>query len=156
MATWQNSDGLLVRFGTDIGTRGNKAGVTSTLGKRKELVLTVSLPGLGASGTSYTADLNNDGTLDGFSGLDAFLPSGVKIIECSVFASTAAAGGTNYQIGTYQVGGTVDDADGLYTTAGAQGAQVGTKLTADRYVGVLVSGTYTAGVLEIRVVYETV
>lgn len=156
MATWQNSDGLLVRYGTDQGARGNKAGVTSTMGKQKELVLTVSLPGLGANGTSYTADLDNDGTNDGFSGLDSFLPANAKIIACTVFASTAAAGGTNYQIGTYQVAGTVDDADGLMTTLGAAGAQVGTKLTADRYVGVLVSGTYTAGVLEIRVVYETV
>lgn len=152
--TWQNSDGLYIRYGTAQGVRGERAGVTSMGGKLQELVLTVPLAG--AARTIYTADLNNDGTLDGFSGLDGFIPSGAKIVETTVFASTAAAGGTNYAVGTYQVNGTAIDADGLITTLGAAGALAGTNTTAANYVSVVTTGTYTAGVLEIRVVYETV
>jgi hypothetical protein len=76
MPTYINQDGLEVRFGADIGNRGAKAGVTTGSGKRRELVLTVDLVALGAGGTSFTADLNNDGTKDGFNPSNTPLPVG--------------------------------------------------------------------------------
>lgn len=148
---WVNSDGLLVRFGPNQGVRGGKAGVTTGSGKHRELVLTVDLTGVAR--TIYTADLDGNGTPDGFSGLDLPLPNGAVIISQRVVVKTTLAGGTNYAVGTYQKNGTVDTAAGIRTTAGADGTQVGTQLTADRYVGVVTTGTYTAGKVEIIVTY---
>lgn len=154
MGTWYNSDGLLIRYAGDQGKRSAKVGSVDTCGKLRELVFDVDLSLLGANGTSYSTDRNNDGAVDGFCGLDGFIPAGPKIKEVSIVTVTTPAGGTNYQIGTYSEDGTVDDADGLWTTLGAAGAQVGTSLAALRYIGVKVAGTYTAGKLSVRVVYE--
>ncbi len=151
MATQVNSDGLLIRFGRDQGVRGNKAGVTTSTTKYNELVLEVSLAG--AARTLYSTDLNNDGTLDGFSGLDTPLPAGALILDQHVIVTEALAGGTNYAVGTYAANGTVDDADGIRTTAGADGVQIGTTLTALKHVGVVTTGTYTAGKVKIIIQY---
>lgn len=153
---WVNKDGLVVRFGPNQGVRGARSGVTTGAGKRRELVLTVELTGVAR--TIYTADLNNDGTNDGFAptngtGLDTALPSGAVILKQTVRNIVTPAGGTNFAVGTYQANGTVDDADGIRTTAGADGVQVGTQLAASRYVGVVTTGTYTAGRVQIVVEY---
>lgn len=152
--TWVNKDGLVVRFGTEQGKRGARAGSTQSNSKEQELILTVDLEG--PARTIYTIDNNNDGTLDGFSGLDGALPVNALVRGVEVITLETPAGGTNYAIGTYQKNGTVDDADGLRTTAGAAGVQVGTQLTAARYVSVVTTGTYTAGILKIIVRYTTV
>lgn len=151
MSTAVNSDGLLVRFGRDQGVRGNKAGVTNSLNKRQELIIEATLKG--AARTLFTTDRNNDGTLDGFSGLDAYLPAGARITKQDVIILETPAGGTNFAVGTYQLNGTADDAAGIRTTAGADGAQVNTQLSAARYVGVVTTGTYTAGRVKIIVEY---
>ncbi len=151
MATEVNSDGLMVRFGRDQGVRGARAGVTTSTTKLNELILEVDLEGVAR--TIYTADLNNDGTADGFSGLDGYLPANSVILDQNVIVLETLAGGTNYAVGTYQEDGTVDDADGIRTTAGADGVQVGTQLTAKRFVGVVTTGTYTAGRVKIIVQY---
>lgn len=148
---WVNGDGLLVRFGPNQGNRNGRAGVTTGSGKVRELVFTVDLTG--AARTIYTSDLNNDGTLDGFSSLDTPIPAGALIVAQRVVTKVTPAGGTNYTVGTYQKAGTVDDADGIRVTAGTDGAQIGTQLTADRYLGVVTTGTYTAGTLEVLVTY---
>ena len=148
---WVNKDGLLVRFGPNQGVRGGRAGVTMGAGKRRELVLTVDLTG--PAGTRYTADLNNDGTNDGFSGLDTPLPAGALIISQHIRTLVTPAGGTNYSVGTYQQNGTVDTAAGLVTTAGANGTQIGTQIAADRFVAVTTTGTYTAGKVQIVINY---
>ena len=153
MATWTNPDGLEVRFGNDIGKRGSKAGVTTGAGKRRELVLTVDLPSLGAGGTGFTADIDNDGTLDGFNPSNTPLPAGAKIVLVTPIVLTTPAGGTSFSLGTYQENGTVDDAAGLWTDAGAAGAQVGATLTAARFVAAKATGTYTAGVVKFIVEY---
>ena len=149
---WVNSDGLLVRFGPNQGVRGAKAGVTTGAGKRRELVFTVDLAG--PARTIFTADLNNDGTNDGFSGLDTPLPAGALILSQQVRTLITPAGGTNFAVGTYQKNGTLDTAAGIRTTAGANGTQVGTQLTADRYLAVTTTGTYTAGRVQIIVEYD--
>lgn len=151
MGTWFNQDGLEVNFDKSIGVRGDKAGTTQSNSKEQELVLRVVLTG--AARTIYTADRNNDGTLDGFSQKDGFLPAGALITDQRVIELVAPAGGTNYAVGTYALAGTVDDADGIRVTAGTNGAQVGTKLAARKNVGVVTTGTYTAGEIEIIVRY---
>lgn len=151
MPTWTNPDGLPVRFGVDQGDRKNRAGVTTGAGKRRELVLFVTLTG--AARTIYSADLNNDGTLDGFNGLDTLLPAGAVIKAQTVEVIETPAGGTNYAVGTYQVNGTVDDADGIRTTTGTDGVQIGTQLAAARAVSVVTTGTYTAGKIKVVVEY---
>src|SRR5258705_354993 len=117
--SYVNNDGLEVRFGTDIGNRGAKAGVTTGSGKRRELVLIVDLVALGAGGTSFTADLNNDGTKDGFNPSNTPLPVGAIIVDkATIINLTTPAGGTSYSVGTWQEVGTVVDAD-VYVANGA-------------------------------------
>ena len=159
MATYINQDGLEVRFGSDIGNRGAKAGVTTGAGKRRELVLDVDLVALGAGGISFTADLNNDGTKDGFNPSNTPLPIGAVIDQVRIITLTTPAGGTSFAVGTYQENGTVVDADGIWTDAGAAGAQVGAVVasaTGPWYVAVDATGTYTAGRIKIVVEYITV
>jgi hypothetical protein len=155
MAIWTNPDGLEVRFGHDIGKRGFKAGVTTGAGKRRELVLDVDLVALGAGGTGFTSDLNNDGTKEAFNPSNTPLPIGAVIDQVRVVTIVAPAGGTSYAVGTYKEDGTVVDADGILTDAGAAGAQVGTA-TGPWYVTVDATGTYTAGRVKIVVEYITV
>jgi len=156
MATWTNPDGLEVRFGSSIGDRGQKAGVTTGAGKRRELVLEVDLAALGAGGTGFTADLNNDGTLDGFNPSNTSLPANVKLLSLNEIILETPAGGTSYTIGTFQENGTIDDVDGIRTSAGAAGAQIGTVLTAARFVAAVATGTYTAGRVKVIIEYMTV
>jgi hypothetical protein len=151
---WTNPDGLTVRFGTEQGQRLSRAGVTTGAGKRRELVLRVDLTGVAR--TIYNADPGNTGTNTAFDdGLNTPLPAGAVIVGQRVVNVITPAGGTNYAVGTYQGNGTVDTAAGIRTTAGVDGTQVGTQLTADRYVGVVTTGTYTAGTIEIIVEYMT-
>lgn len=154
MATYVNQDGLEIRFGSDIGNRGDKAGVTTGAGKRRELVLLVDLEG--AARTTFTADLNNDGTKEAFNSSNTPLPANVLIDQVRVITTETPAGGTNWSVGTFTEAGVAVDADGLVTTAGAAGAQVGTQTTAAWYVAVTTTGTYTAGKLKIVVEYITV
>jgi hypothetical protein len=156
MPTYVNQDGLEVRFGADIGKRGFKAGVTTGAGKRRELVLDVDLKALGANGTGFTADLNNDGTPDGFNPSNTALPINVRIDKVSAVVIQTPAGGTSYQLGTFLENGTAVDDDGLLTTAGAQGAQVGTMSgSSELFVAPKVVGTYTAGRIKFVVEYVT-
>jgi hypothetical protein len=153
---WVNSDGLIVRFGPNQGIRGARAGVTMGAGKHRELVLTVDLAG--PAGTRYTADLNNDGVNEAFapangSGLDTPIPAGAVITSQRVRTLVAPAGGTSFTIGTYLANGTADNATGIRTAAGTDGAQVGTQLAAARFAGVTTTGVYTAGRIQVVVSY---
>ena len=150
-STWVNDDGLLVRYGLNQGKRDNKAGHTSSNGKEQELVLELTLTG--AARTLYSTDLNNDGTKNGFSGLDATLPAGAIITGQRSVVLETPAGGTNYAVGTYVAAGTVVDADGIRTTAGADGALVGTQLAAAAHVTAVTTGTYTAGKVKVIINY---
>lgn len=155
MPTWTNPDGLTVRYGADQGKRGTRAAVTTGAGKRRELVLLVDLTG--PARTIYTADPGNTGTNTAFNdGLNTPLPANSIPLSQKVIVLTTPAGGTNYAVGTYQANGTVDTAAGIRTTAGADGTQIGVQLTADRYVSVVTTGTYTAGLLKIIIDYDTV
>jgi len=151
MATFINADGQLVRFGRDQGLRGSKTAVTTSTTKVNEMVLTVDLAG--AARTVFSTDRNNDGTVDGFSGLDTPLPAGSVILSQDAIVITTPAGGTNFVVGTYQVNGTAIDADGIRVAAGTNGAQIGTQLAADSFVAVTTTGTYTTGTVKIVIRY---
>lgn len=149
--TWVNDDGLLVRYGLNQGKRNAAAGVTNSTSKQQELVLEVELTG--AARTIYSTDLNNDGTNDGFSGLDTTLPAGAVITGQRVVVLETPAGGTNYTVGTFQANGTAVDADGIRVAAGTNGALVGTQLAAAANVTAVTTGTYTAGKVKVIVDY---
>ena len=151
MAEFLNADGQVIRFGRDQGKRGARAGVTTSTTKMNELVLTIDLEG--AAGARFTMDRTGDGTNDGFSGLDTPIPARARIISQNVIELEAPAGGTNFTVGTFQINGTAIDADGIRVAAGTNGAQVGTQLTQDSYVGVTTTGTYTAGIYKVIVEY---
>lgn len=154
--TWVNNDGLVVRFGTEQGKRGDRAATTRTSGKTNELILRCDLAG--PARTAYTMDRNNDGTKDGFSGLDPKIPAGAKIVSVRFIEEEAEAGGTAWEVGTYQLNGTAIDIDGLVNdNAGTPeaGDDVGTQYTADSYVTFVTTGTYTAGKFTVIVEYIT-
>lgn len=152
---WHNSDGLPVRFGGSQGRRKNtvsgagRLGVLKNDGEIMEAVMTVDLAG--AARTLFPADRNNDGTMDGFEkGLDTFLPNGATVKEVMVEPIVAAAGGTSYSLGTYQVDGTTISATALIN-AGTPATNV--SITQDSFLAVSTVGTYTAGKLRIVVRY---
>lgn len=156
MPTFVNADGLEVRFGSDIGARGGKAGVTTGAGKRRELVLLVDLKALGADGTGFTADLNNDGTKDGFNPSNTPIPANVRIKDVSMVQLEAPAGGTSFTVGTFLENGTAVDDDGILVAAGTAGAQIGTMSGASElFVAPKATGTYTAGKFKVVVEYIT-
>ena len=151
MGSWMNQDGLLVRYGTDQGKRGSKGGVTTDTTKVNEFVLELSLAG--PARTIYSTDRNNDGTVDGFSGLDTAIPAGAKVLSADVIPLVAPAGGTSYTVGTFALDGTAVDADGILDSTGAEGALVGTALSSAAYVTAVTTGTYTAGKVKVVIRY---
>lgn len=171
MTTWQNADGLQVRFGgfhADPAERSNKAASVVNAGARKEIVVDFDLTLLGADGVSFTSDLNNDGTKNGFNSGDTFIPAGASVESCKVIMNTAAAGGTSLAVGTHELDGTAIAPYGLVTpsngatanlTVGTivtgSGADIGEHVhaTKDGYVSLTVAGTFTAGTGRVVITY---
>jgi hypothetical protein len=166
---WQNADGLQVPFGnywSDPTNFVNKAKkVSEGAAVVKQLIVDVDFTRIPTGTVSYSADLNNDGTADGFHDGDTRLPANASVLRAVFVASEAAVGGTSFTIGTYNKAGTAIAATGLFTategvianinaigkrTYGA-GALVSTAVgtagvgTANAYVGVSTTGTFTAG-----------
>lgn len=176
-APWTNPDGLQVKFPNYYKDPANfinrPRAIASKGGLVKEIVIDYDLARLGADGVSYTSDLNNDGTLDGFHTGDCALPAYASVLRVTVVAKTAAAGGTSVTLGTFGLTGTAIDADGLITategvvanlntiggrTYGA-GAYVATSAdtasigSADGYLALTAAGTFTAGTGRILIEY---
>ena len=156
MAQWVNSDGLPVFFGQDQGRRkqvatgAGRLGVVKNDGEIQEAVLQLDLTG--AARTMYTEDLNNDGTMDGFSmGLDTFLPNNAVIKEVIVETLVAPAGGTSYSVGTYQANGTAISATALVNAGTPMSSPF--QLTQNAYVTGSTVGTYTAGSILVIIRY---
>ena len=163
MAQWQNDDGLTVRFGQDQ-ARETKSLMAPPVGVGpvRYMVCDLNYDDL----PTYTTDLNNDGTKNGFSDQDAYIPSGSYITRAWIIVETAFASGTSYNIGLYQQSGTVIDADGIDAAVAVaalaanqavdcDGQLVGTQdlLTADAYLVVAATGTFTAGKAKIVIEY---
>ena len=159
---WYNKDGLLVQFGNDHNDRANQdnlAMAPSTMGSEKELIVNVVLDRLG-TGVSYSTDIDNDGTKDGFNTGDPFIPAGAVVTSCELYMSETAVGvNAVLEVGSYQLDGTVIDANGfIASTATAAlaagvgiegaGADIGEAVstTLDAYIGVDVNtAAFTAG-----------
>jgi hypothetical protein len=172
---WQNKDGLQVKFGSDWRRPPvNVVRSVNSTGPIKELVLDVDLTRIADGTVTYTSDLNNDGTLDGFNTGDVYLPANANVLSCDMIVKVAAAGGTSIKIGTFGLTGTaIDDDFFVTTTEGAKakidtvgartaGAGVGVTQpgdetagvgTADAYIGITGAGTWTAGKLLVIIRY---
>lgn len=165
---WTNSDGLNVRFPSDFIANPravNRATALRKSGATQEIEIDVDLTKIPTTTVSYTSDLNNDGTLDGFNDGDTYLPANSSVTKVTWISKDAAAGGTSFVVGTYLQAGTAISANSLLTategvlaninaagkrvygagalvaaTAGTAG--VG---TADAYIGISTTGTFTAG-----------
>jgi hypothetical protein len=154
---YHNPDGLPVRFGRSQGRRKNtvsgagKLGAVRTSGETKTVELNVDL--VGAARTLYTADRNNDGTMDGFEkGLDSFIPNGAVVTGVTVMTIVAPAGGTSYSLGTYQVDGTAISATALIN-AGTLATFPLAAIAQDSFITASTVGTYTAGKLKFIIHY---
>ena len=166
MAQWQNNDGLTVRFGQDQARETQSLmGKTGQVGPKEYMVVDINWDDL----PTFTTDLNNDGTNNGFSDQDAYIPAGSYITKASLIVETtfASAGATTLSIGTAVKAGTALDADGIDATiakaalasglaVACDGAQVaGTVLvTSDAYLTTTVAtGPYTAGKAKLIIEY---
>ena len=161
MGTWNNADGLYIEYGRANKGKPWRPYSVKSFGAQKEVVFEFDLANeVFDAGVTYTADLNNDGTLDGFTLGDFAIPDQAIIDSCDVYMSDeAGAGGTSVAVGTFTLDGTAIDADGLLTAtegavaaltantkvAGSSGAQLGAGVTQAAYVAMTVAGTFTAG-----------
>ncbi len=157
MGNFTNADGLQNQYGPqDVSVVG------TTAATKFSMVIDWQFDNL----PSFTADLNNNGTLNGFSGADAKIPAGAFITNAYIVVTTAFAGGTSYNIGTYNEAGSVLDADGIdaaVATAalaankavvcnGDSVAGVDTEAV-DSFVVIAATGTYTAGAAKLYIEY---
>lgn len=163
---WTNADGLQVRFGqdwVDPALRKNRAGSLRVAGARKQIEVDVDLKYL-PTGVNFSADLNNDGTKDGFYNGDVSIPANSSITDVFLVMGEGAVGGTSIAVGLFQANGTAISATGLITaTAGVTAnmalgdringdgaftaATAGTNgIGANRgFIGITTVGTFTAG-----------
>lgn len=157
MGNWTNNDGLQVQYGEQ-----DVARVGGVHAPSKRIVIDFDFSDL----PSFTADLNNDGTKNGFFGGDANVPAGAFITNAYIIVTTPFAGGTSYNIGTYEADGTVIDADGIDAAVAVadlaankavvcDGASVGGVITYanDGYVVIAATGTFTAGEAKLVIEY---
>jgi len=168
MSQWQNADGLTVKFAgyfRDPANATNKVHDLRVAGAIKQLEVDFDLTRIPTGTVSYTTDLNNDGTKDGFNIGDGYLPANSSVLRVTIVATEAAVGGTSFTVGTYGLAGTAIAATGLVTATEAvlanvnavgkrvfgNGALVAAAAgtvgvgTADAFIGISTTGTFTAG-----------
>jgi len=173
---WTNADGLQVAFPNYFASYPrlpNQARALDTSGAIKVLEIDYDLTLIPTGTVSYSSDANNDGTFDGFSNADTYIPANATVLRTTVVAVNAAAGGTSFTVGTYTRAGAAIAATGLVTAtegvlaninaagkrifgAGALcAATAGTAGVgnADAYIGIATTGTFTAGVGRILIEY---
>lgn len=166
-APWTNADGLLVKFPTyykDSGNYVNRFRSVNTEGGRKLAVADVDFTKIATGTVTYTSDLNNDGTNDGFSEGDFYLPANAHVLSVYFVSTETGVGGTSFTVGTYDKTAGAISATGLVTaTEGVVANQTIGKIiygagaltattagtagvgSADAYPAISVTGTYTAG-----------
>lgn len=160
---WTNADGLQVRFDSEKGNHDYAWAVTSENGKVVEASLKLRLADLGANGTSFTADNDRNGVLDGFRTHDFRIPAGYVVEACRVIVKEAAVGGTSIAVQSYNEAGAVQTANAYFTaTQGATanltlnsavlgtGTAVGVRSAATVIPAVVAVGTFTAGIIEVH------
>lgn len=170
-STQTNADGLTVKMHGEYEVTAknfvNRLKMVNTDGFVKQAVFELDLAQVGASTTWFPADLNNDGTNDGFSGEESCIPLGSSIVKVTCITTEVAVGGTAFELGTFNADGTATnlDADGLIDGASegvianmgalgeiiiGNGAQVADTsgvvgIGAKAYVAATTDGTFTAG-----------
>jgi hypothetical protein len=163
MVQWTNDDGLQVPFGQDQARETASIPGKAVGGVKQYMVVDINFDDL----PTFTADLNNDGTRNGFSDSDDYIPAGSYITKASLIVETLFAGGTSYNIGTYEQDGTLIDVDsidaavaltvidGANDVVACDGALVGGILstTLDSYLVVAATGTFTAGKMKLVIEY---
>jgi len=132
VATWLNPDGLYKKFGT-LKTVPNTGGEYRTAGGLREIELTVTLAGLTTSPV-----VQND---------EVFYPIGMQLQEVETEVQTAAVGGTSLSMGLMSTDRTTVTGNGLSNTF------VAAVNTVPGYITALAAGTYSAGVLKVRIRY---
>lgn len=152
---WTNSDGLVVQFGPHDGDNHNMAAQASTMSPTQEVVLNIVATSL--SDTAVPTNLNQA----------ARIPANSLILSADLIvdaAFTTSASGT-LDIGTYDSAGAAVDDDGIDaaiadssltadTRIACDGAQIGTVVTADRWVAATYdTGAFTAGTAKLVVRY---
>ena len=145
-ATWTNSDGLVVGFGTRTNDN-DIAGVVGGSGAVKTMVVELKdATGLEAVGSVTTASINPQSVM---------LPRGSRILEASFTATVAftSGGSGTLEIGTHSAAAVDDDPNGIdaaiaKTALDAIGASVGCD-------GALVGGVTTAGAASTSDVHVT-
>lgn len=156
MTQWTNDDGLQVPFGQDQARETSDIpGKTANNGPVSYLVMDVTA----GDEPDYTADLNNDGTNNGFSDSDVYIPTGSFITRAIWINEVGFAGGTDYDIGLFEKDGTVINVDGIeeallvsvinvdLDAVLLDGDEIGGILltTKDSYIKFTPNGTFTAG-----------
>lgn len=174
---YQNADGLTVLQPSDFQKNPNSENRATSLrvaGAKKQLEIDVNFKKLSANGgNNFTADLNNDGTLDGFHTGNVYLPAYSSVLSAVLVVSEAATGGTSYTVGTRTVAGAAIADTGLITategvianidTIGKRvygaGALVSTSAgtasvgSADAFIYIATTGTFTAGKARLIIEY---
>ncbi len=164
MGTWLNSDGLYIKYGTDLGVSGSAAGEYKTFGPARMIEVEVELSELTATET-----ILNDVT---------WLPANCQIERVDVVTEVAAATGTAIDVGFIRRDRTTEeDYDGLLaafptaqmnavgelisfyeshtvpTTMTGTGALVGQTLANDSFISASRTDAtaFTAGRVKIRI-----
>lgn len=176
-AEYINEDGLPIKYGNYWNDAKNFANVPRAIagkgGTVKEIVIDYDLALLGANGVSYSSDLNNDGTRDGFTRGDCGLPAFASVLRATLLVTEAAAGGTSVKLGTFLLNGTavsdnsiITATEGVLANLDTKGARVygaGALVSAtaetpsvganDVYLALTAAGTFTAGKGRILIEY---
>jgi len=166
--SWQNDDGVYIRYGLERAAV-KDSGVTTKEVLRYLVVDLSVVKGL----PTFTADLNNNGTNNGFAGDDAYIPAGSYITKATLVTTTAFVtdDSATLDIGLAQLAGTVIDVDGI-DDAIAVGAMAANKVVLcngalvggvdgvganDAYVYTTQNtGTFSAGAAKLVIEYITV
>lgn len=165
--TWQNKDGLTVRYPDYYKSPANfvnRPRALNTDGAIKQIVIDYDLTKIADGTVGYPYDLNNDGTNDGFNTGEVYIPANSSILRAVVLSTETASGGTSFALGTFTLTGSEIDANGIVTDTEAvtanlvkgdrvygNGAYVAATTgtngigAADGYLALTVTGTFVAG-----------
>lgn len=158
--TWLDPDGLYRKYGT-AKAAASAGGDYLSFGETREVEVKIDLTTL----TSSAAVVSNADNI--------FFPSDMLIEQVEVFTETGATGGTSFSVGVIQTdrSTTVSDTafvSGMLTavvaTAGDKvtlnvgstgaGNKLGTTTGTAGYISAKASGTYTDGVVKVRIRYR--
>lgn len=153
MSTWDNFDGLKVKFGLDRADENPKG--RNAVQATNHMTVSIDLVGDSKLGLTDVSEW------------DGYIPAGSYITKATLVMTEAAAGGTSVSIGLAQPDQTVIDADGIDSgiltaemaadmAVDCDGALVSTQATIGSERGVVYitrTGTFTAGKADLVIEY---